>query len=142
MSMITCHECGKQISNTASVCPHCGAKVNQISIKSDSSSTSLIIYGALIFIGAMICFTALGLFFNGLDVSKAFITAVIGLAICMFGAYRTFKSVSLSAPGNETQTISTPSTAVVFCSTCGEKNSSGSKYCSNCGASLPNTINK
>lgn len=105
MAMITCHECGKQISNTASVCPHCGAKVNQISIKSDSSSTVLIIYGVLILLGAIICFTGLGLFFNGIDAPEVLITAGIGFVMCMFGTYRTFKSVSFfclwkGPPGN------------------------------------------
>lgn len=139
MAMITCHECGKQISNTASVCPHCGAKVNQVSIKSDSSSTALIIYGVLIFLGAILCFIALGLFFNGVDATEVLIAAVIGFAMCMFGTYRTFKSVSFSAPGNEPPTASKPSTPAVSCPACGTKNTFGSKYCSKCGASLSDT---
>lgn len=44
MAMITCRECGKQISDTADICPHCGAKVNQITVKSSASSKHLIIY--------------------------------------------------------------------------------------------------
>lgn len=139
MAMITCHECGKQISNTASVCPHCGAKVNQISIKSDSSSTILIIYGVLILLGAIICFTGLGLFFNGIDAPEVLITAGIGFVMCMFGTYRTFKSVSFFASGKDPQATPIPSAPAMFCPACGTRNSSAAKYCSKCGASLSNT---
>lgn len=52
MAMITCRECGKQISDTADICPHCGAKVNQITVKSSASSKHLIIYATLIILGA------------------------------------------------------------------------------------------
>lgn len=51
MAMITCRECGKQISDTADICPHCGAKVNQITVKSSASSKHLIIYATLIILG-------------------------------------------------------------------------------------------
>ena len=29
MAMIYCYECGKKVSETASVCPHCGAKLKK-----------------------------------------------------------------------------------------------------------------
>jgi TM2 domain-containing membrane protein YozV len=29
MAMIYCYECGKKVSETASVCPHCGAKLKR-----------------------------------------------------------------------------------------------------------------
>ena len=32
MAMIKCNECGKEISDTAKACPHCGAKVPRPSI--------------------------------------------------------------------------------------------------------------
>lgn len=38
MGLITCHECGKEVSNQAKNCPHCGAKV-----KKPASSTAKII---------------------------------------------------------------------------------------------------
>lgn len=67
MAMITCRECGKQISDTADICPHCGAKVNQITVKSSASSKHLIIYATLIILGAFVFFVGLGIFFDDIN---------------------------------------------------------------------------
>lgn len=67
MAMITCRECGKQISDTADICPHCGAKVNQITVKSSASSKHLIIYVTLIILGAFVFFVGLGIFFDDIN---------------------------------------------------------------------------
>ena len=34
MALITCRECGKEVSSTASACPHCGAKVKSSQVMS------------------------------------------------------------------------------------------------------------
>lgn len=39
MSMIQCHECGKDISDTANACPHCGAP-----LKNDTTETKICPY--------------------------------------------------------------------------------------------------
>jgi len=51
MALIICHECGKEVSNEAKNCPHCGAKV-----KKSASLTKKIIVGliGIIFFSALI----------------------------------------------------------------------------------------
>ena len=102
MAMITCRECGKQISDTADICPHCGAKVNQITVKSSASSKHLIIYATLIILGAFVFFVGLGIFFDDINTyyphynyrspltsheSQVISTIVVGFALCMLGTY-------------------------------------------------------
>lgn len=115
MAMITCRECGKQISDTADICPHCGAKVNQITVKSSASSKHLIIYATLIILGAFVFFVGLGIFFDDINTyyphynyrspltsheSQVISTIVVGFALCMLGTYKTFKSMSFPKIGN------------------------------------------
>lgn len=103
MAMITCRECGKQISDTADICPHCGAKVNQVTVKSSASSQQLIIYATLIILGAIVTFVGLGIFFDDISAyyphynyrfplapheSQVITTIVVGFALCMLGAYK------------------------------------------------------
>ena len=105
MAMIPCRECGKQISDTADICPHCGAKVNQITVKSSASSKHLIIYATLIILGAFVFFVGLGIFFDDINTyyphynyrspltsheSQVISTIVVGFALCMLGTYKTF----------------------------------------------------
>lgn len=102
MAMITCRECGKQISDTADICPHCGAKVNQITVKSSASSKHLIIYATLIILGAFVFFVGLGIFFDDINTyyphynyrspltsheSQVISTIVVGFALCMLGTF-------------------------------------------------------
>jgi RNA polymerase subunit RPABC4/transcription elongation factor Spt4 len=44
MAIVTCRECSKEISDTASSCPHCGAsKLNSIGVTSTQKVTAIII---------------------------------------------------------------------------------------------------
>lgn len=156
MAMITCRECGKQISDTADICPHCGAKVNQVTVKSSASSQQLIIYATLIILGAFVTFVGLGIFFDDISAyyphynyrfplapheSQVITTIVVGFALCMLGAYKTFKSMSFSKLGKELH-ISSPvmprNPDNLSCPSCGAKNAPGSKFCSKCGAPMQN----
>lgn len=47
MAMITCKECDKQISDTASLCPHCGAKPEK------SASWIAYLFGGLVLVGVI-----------------------------------------------------------------------------------------
>lgn len=75
MAIINCKECGKEISNTAETCPHCGIKivanqtttVNQVKtdtkVKTDSDSKRAL----YALIGIIILLVSLGMFFSGLN---------------------------------------------------------------------------
>ena len=39
-----CYNCGKEISNEAYVCPHCGVKVEKSSIKNADADSGLILF--------------------------------------------------------------------------------------------------
>lgn len=60
MAMITCKECGKEISSTAERCPHCGCKTRYGKETEDSkrNSTALWVGLALVVIGAILFFPA------------------------------------------------------------------------------------
>lgn len=44
MALIKCPECGKEISDTATTCPHCGTKTNYQKKKSGWFALGLIIF--------------------------------------------------------------------------------------------------
>lgn len=55
MALIKCPECGKEISDTAKVCPHCGYKQKKLDIaKHKKISTSILIIGMLLFVVAIL----------------------------------------------------------------------------------------
>ncbi len=69
MALINCKECGKEVSNMAEICPHCGVKIiaNQTKtntkVNADSNNK-----GALYaLIGIIILLVSLGMFFGGLN---------------------------------------------------------------------------
>ncbi len=161
MAMITCRECGKQISDTADICPHCGAKVNQITVKSSASSKHLIIYATLIILGAFVFFVGLGIFFDDINTyyphynyrspltsheSQVISTIVVGFALCMLGTYKTFKSMSFPKIGNgshlSTSTVIPMNHDNPCCPSCGARNNLGSKFCSKCGAPMQNPASR
>ena len=45
MAIIKCHECGKDISDTASVCPHCGAPKQESPVLSTLETTGQLFNG-------------------------------------------------------------------------------------------------
>lgn len=55
MALIKCPECGKEISNSAKVCPHCGYKQKKLDIaKHKKISTYILIIGILLFVCTII----------------------------------------------------------------------------------------
>lgn len=61
MALITCEECGKEISSTAKSCPHCGhrtAYANEHAKKMDLTVAMYICLAAIV-IGAIVLFPAL-----------------------------------------------------------------------------------
>ena len=61
MAMIKCRECGKEISNTAEKCPHCGCKTRYGKEQEDKKGNGTMLYigiGAII-IGLILFFPAL-----------------------------------------------------------------------------------
>ena len=54
MSLVKCKECGKEISNTAKFCPHCGAKLKKKGIGCFAVFLIAVgIFGAILIIGSL-----------------------------------------------------------------------------------------
>lgn len=55
MALIKCPECGKEISDTAKVCPHCGYRLKTIDyVKHKKISTNILIIGVFLFAVAIL----------------------------------------------------------------------------------------
>ncbi len=91
MALITCSECGKQISSSATVCPNCGCKTDLGEKKEAEKANAtkyIIIYGCALFfilIGLLVWISTSeyekSLFYHGRD-----ITANVACAILFFAA--------------------------------------------------------
>lgn len=54
MSIIKCPECNKEVSDTATSCPHCGYQL--VDRVEKTLDTLEIVGGILLFLGAIVCF--------------------------------------------------------------------------------------
>ncbi len=58
MAMITCRECGKQVSSTAETCPHCGAKLYPAATQNPNKSAEVLVNQVFAIVGGIIFFFA------------------------------------------------------------------------------------
>lgn len=100
MALITCSECGKQISSSATVCPNCGCETHFGKKKEEekvNASKYIIMYGCAL------CFTLIGLliwastdeyeknlFYHGIDITTTVAYAImffaVGIILYVIGA--------------------------------------------------------
>lgn len=64
MALIKCEECGKEISEQASICPNCGAKTDIAKKQKENIITALIIAVLILIIGLFIFANRKDKFFN------------------------------------------------------------------------------
>lgn len=81
MALTTCPECGREVSDTAVICPHCGKTFNK-QIAKNSASVRKVMFSLVI--GFVLSISSLP-FFTLAEVS--FIFALIGLAELALGIY-------------------------------------------------------
>jgi len=69
MALITCRECGKEISDSAKQCPHCGCstKFGKEVVQAKGLLIAMVVACIASLIGAMLFFFNLGPLFEGLD---------------------------------------------------------------------------
>lgn len=67
MAMTTCRECGKQVSNTAETCPHCGAKLHPAATQTQNKSAEVLVNQAFAIVGGIIFFFAFFTMMSDLD---------------------------------------------------------------------------
>lgn len=52
MALLACPECGREVSDQAASCPHCGARVT--SVRKTNIATALLIVCAVVVVGWMV----------------------------------------------------------------------------------------
>lgn len=81
MALTTCPECGREVSDTAVMCPHCGKTFNK-QIAQNSAAVRKIMFSLLI--GFVLCTSSLSFFTLA---GASFIFVLIGLAMLALGIY-------------------------------------------------------
>lgn len=89
MALTTCPECGREVSDTAVMCPHCGKTFNK-QIAKNSASVRKVMFCLLI--GFVLCVSSLP-FFTLANVS--FIFALLGIAGVALGIHLISKGLKL-----------------------------------------------
>lgn len=89
MALTTCPECGRQVSDTAVMCPHCGKTFNK-QIAKNSASVRKVMF--CLSIGPVLCLSSLP-FFTLANLS--FIFALLGIAGVALGIYLISKGLKL-----------------------------------------------
>lgn len=108
MALIYCRECGKQISDSAKMCPHCGCSTEYGTLEAQRQGLSVSVIVGCVFalIGIVLFFTALSTMLEGIDdrgtfskwiakedgASGTFIKLCIGLGMSLGGAVALFKA--------------------------------------------------
>lgn len=100
MAMIKCMECGRDISDRASVCPHCGFPIHdkiqemaQIDYRKQSNDEVEIMKESPISIACLVCFV-LGIIFSFLKASAmAFLLCVASIVLLIISHFQRDKKI-------------------------------------------------
>lgn len=87
MALTTCPECGREVSDTAVMCPHCGKTFNKQIAKNSASAMKVmfsLVIGFVLSISSFPFFTL---------ASASFVFALIGIGMLALGIYLIVKGL-------------------------------------------------